>query len=56
MVGHRRTGHLHHGGDVENAFLAVAQQPENTNPGRIVKLLEYFRNRLKIVYMVQLLL
>ena len=40
VVGYRRGGHLKHGGDVDHAFLRVAEQPENANPGRVAQLRE----------------
>ena len=40
MVRDRRAGHLQHRGDVDDAFLVVAEQPEDADPGRVAQLLE----------------
>ena len=35
------TGHVHHSGDIDDAFLAVAEDPEYPEAAFIAKLLEY---------------
>jgi hypothetical protein len=41
--------HPHGGGDVDTAFLAVAEQPQNPQAGAIAELLEDVRCRQKAV-------
>ena len=40
VVGNRRAGHIHQGGQVDHALLAMAQQPENLQTAGIVQLPE----------------
>ena len=47
MVGDGRAGHIHHGGDVHHALLAVAQQPENAHAAAVGELLEHVRHGLE---------
>ena len=44
MVRHRRTGHVQHGGDVDDAFLTVTEHPENAQTGGIAELVEELRD------------
>ena len=50
MVGHRRGAHVHHGGQIDDALLTVAQQPEDTRPAPVPHLLEDVGHRLKILH------
>lgn len=47
MVGHRGTGHLHHGRQIDDAFLTMAQDPEDPDAGTVTKLMKELRRRLK---------
>ena len=40
MVRDRGAGHLQHGGQIDDAFLLVAQQPENAHTRRVAQLPE----------------
>lgn len=42
VMGYGRAGHIHNGGNVLDTFLAVAENPKYTQPGRISQLLEGF--------------
>ena len=44
MVRNRGAGHVQHGGDVDDAFLTVAEHPENAETGGIAELVEELRN------------
>ena len=44
VVGNRRAGHVQHGGDVDDAFLAVAEHPENAQTCGIAELVEELRD------------
>lgn len=48
VMGNRRAGHAHEGGNVDDTLFAVAEEPENLNPTAIAKLAEYVGNSLKI--------
>ena len=54
MVGHSRACHLHHSGDVDDALLAVTQQPEDPHARGVAHLLEDIRDDLKIVRLSEL--
>ena len=49
MMGYRGTGYAEHGGNVDHAFLAVAEHPENAQPGRIAQLAKDVRNDRKFL-------
>ena len=44
MVGYGGATHLHQRGQIDDALLAVAQQPEDFQPAGVVQLLEHIRN------------
>jgi hypothetical protein len=44
MVGHGRTAHLHQRRQIDDALLAVAQQPEDLQPAGVIQLFEHVRN------------
>lgn len=48
VMGNRRAGHTHKGGDVNNTFLTMAEKPENLNSTAIAELFKHVGNRLKI--------
>lgn len=48
MMGDGRTAHVHHGGNIDDAFLTVAEKPEDLDAASISELLEYFSGSLKI--------
>ena len=48
MMRNGRTGHVQHRGKIQNAFLAVAQNPENADPVGIAELFKYIGNGLKV--------
>ena len=54
MVGHSRACHLHHSGDVDDALLAVTQQPEDPHARGVAHLLEDICDDLKIVRLCEL--
>jgi len=56
MMGYGRAGHSQHGRNIDDTFLAVAQQPENSDPGRIAQLLENIGYCLKMLYKLKLFL
>ena len=41
-MGYRRTAHPYHGGEIDHTFLAVAQQPENTQATAVPQLLKKY--------------
>ena len=49
MMGHCRAAHVHHGGDIDDAFLAVAQDPEDAEPAAVSQEPEDVRRYLKII-------
>ena len=49
VVGQGGAGHIHQGGQVDHALLAVAQQPEQAQAGGVVQLLEQVRHRLEVL-------
>ena len=53
VVGDGRAGHIHHGGDVHHALLAVAQQPENADAVGVAQLPENIGKLLKGVLFFQ---
>ena len=48
MMGDCRAGHIQQGGDVQHTFLAVAEYPEDAQPGAVTQLLEYIGHSLEI--------
>ena len=47
MMGDCRTAHTYHGGDIDDAFLTVAQDPEDTDAVSVTELFENIRCSLK---------
>ena len=47
MVRHRGRAHADHRGEVDDALLAVAQQPENAHAAAVGELLEHVRHGLE---------
>ena len=47
-MGKGRAGHIHHGGQILQAFLTVAQQPEQLQPVRVGEAAEKIGNSGKI--------
>ena len=43
MMGDRRTAHAYHGGDIDDTFLSVAQDPEDTDTVPVAELFENIR-------------
>ena len=47
VVGDGRTAHIHHGGEIYDTFLTVAQQPEELYPAAVVQLAQQLGYQLK---------
>ena len=56
MMGDCRAGHIQQGGDVQHTFLAVAEYPEDAQPGAVTQLLEYIGHSLEIFCIAYLFL
>ena len=50
MMGDGGAGHIHHGGEVGHALLAVAEKPENPNAAAVAHLFENIGNHLKVLH------
>lgn len=49
MMCHGRAAHIHHGRNMNDAFFAMAKNPENTDSGRIADLLENISDGLEML-------
>ena len=56
MVRHGRAGHLQHGGQIDDAGLLMAEQPENAHARRVAELLEYLGSSRKMRHLHDLLM
>lgn len=56
MVRHSRAGHLQHGGQIDDAGLLMAEQPENAHARRVAELLEHLGSSRKMRHLHDLLM
>ena len=56
MVRHGRAGHLQHGGQIDDACLLMAEQPENAHARRVAELLEHLGCSRKMRHLHDLLM
>ena len=49
MMGDRRAAHIRYSRKIDNALLAVTQQPKNTEPASVTQLLEKISHGLKVL-------